>query len=83
MQLGHLSTWALTALTHLDTQGTLFSRFVPNLFKNQEMHNGVVHRCFFVFDSILDQYKIQEICDIVVFLHPFLIVYCPNKYKTL
>ena len=31
---------------------------------------------FFVFDSILDQYETQEICDIVVSL----IVYCPDKY---
>ena len=37
---------------------------------------------FFVFDSIPDQYKTQEICDIVVSLYPFLIVYCPDKYKT-
>ena len=36
----------------------------------------------FVFGSILDQYKIQKICDIVVSLYPFLIVYCPDKYKT-
>ena len=39
-----------------------------------------VHRCFFVFDSILDQYKTQEICDIVVSSYPFLVVYCPDKY---
>ena len=37
---------------------------------------------FFVFDSISDQYKTQEICDIVDYLHPLLIVYCPDKYKT-
>ena len=37
---------------------------------------------FFVFDSIPDQYKTQEICNIVVSLYPFLIVYCPDKYKT-
>ena len=37
---------------------------------------------FFVFDSIPDQYKTQEICDIVVSLHPFLIGYCPDKCKT-
>ena len=46
------------------------------------MYDKVVHKCFFVFDSILDRYKTQEICDIVVSLHPFLIVYCPDKYKT-
>ena len=39
-----------------------------------------VHRCFFVFDSILDQYKTQEIYDIVVSSYPFLVVYCPDKY---
>ena len=27
-------------------------------------------------------YKTQEICGIVVSLYSFLIVYCPNKYKT-
>ena len=36
----------------------------------------------FVFDSILDQYKTQEICDIVVSLYPFLIAYCHDKYIT-
>ena len=37
---------------------------------------------FFVFDSISDQYQTQEICDIVVYLYPLLIVFCPDKYKT-
>ena len=37
---------------------------------------------FFVFDSIPDQYKIQEMCDRVVSEDPFLTVYCPDKYKT-
>ena len=37
---------------------------------------------FFVFDSIPDQYKTQEIYDIVVSLYSFFIVYCPDKYKT-
>ena len=36
----------------------------------------------FVFDAVPDQYKTQEICDIVVSLYPFLIVKCPDKYKT-
>ena len=36
---------------------------------------------FFVFDSIPDQYKIQEIGDIVLYLYHFLIVYCSDKYK--
>ena len=33
---------------------------------------------FFVFDSILDQYKTQEICDI----HIFLKVDLPHTHKT-
>ena len=41
-----------------------------------------VHRRFFAFDFILDQYKTQEISSIVVSLYPFLIVYCPDKYET-
>ena len=36
----------------------------------------------FVFDSITDRYKTQEMCDRVVSEDPFLIVYCPDKYKT-
>ena len=36
-------------------------------YKTLEMCYKAVHRCFFVFDSIPDQYKIQEISDIVVF----------------
>ena len=37
---------------------------------------------FFIFDSIPDQYETKQICDIVVSLYPFKIVYCPDKYKT-
>ena len=37
---------------------------------------------FFVFDSISDQYKTEKICAIVVSLYPFLIVYCPDQFKT-
>ena len=41
-----------------------------------------VHRCFFVFDSIPDQYRTREICDLVASSYPSLIVYCPDKYIT-
>ena len=34
---------------------------------------------FFLFDCIPDQYKTQEISNLVVSLYPFLIVYCPDK----
>ena len=37
---------------------------------------------FFAFDYIPDQCKTQEIRDIVVSFYPFLIVYCPDNYKT-
>ena len=37
---------------------------------------------FFVFDSIPDQYKTEEMCIRVVSEDPFLIVYCPDKYKS-
>ena len=45
------------------------------------MYYKDVHRCFFVFDFVPDQYEPQEICNIVVSSYPFLIVYCPDKYK--
>ena len=37
---------------------------------------------FFVFDSIPDRYKTQEMCDRVVSEDPYLIVYCPDKHIT-
>ena len=50
-------------------------QFIPECYKSQKI-------CYKAgFDSILDQYKIQEICDIVVSWYPFLIVYCSEKYK--
>ena len=45
----------------------------------QEMCNKANNGCFFVFDSIPDWYKIEEMCDRVVSKCPFLIVYCPDK----
>ena len=37
---------------------------------------------FFVFNSIPNWYKTQEMCGRVVSEDLFLIVYCPDKYKT-
>ena len=34
-------------------------KFVPECYKTQEMCYKAVHRCLFVFDSILDQCKTQ------------------------
>ena len=57
-----------------------------NLFLNvKRLKNCVIKQfidVFFVFDSIPDQYKTQEICDIVDSLYRFLIAYRPGKYIT-
>ena len=34
--------------------------FVHDCYKTQEMCDKTVYTCFFVFDSVPDQYKIQE-----------------------
>ena len=36
----------------------------------------------FLFDSIADHYKTQEICDLVVSLYTLLIIYCSDRYIT-
>ena len=46
------------------------------------MCHRAVHRCFFVFCSIPDKYKTQEICNLAVSLYFPFIVYCPYKYIT-
>ena len=48
----------------------------------QEIGDKVVNTYFFVFDSIPDWYKTQEICDRVIMEDHFLIVYCLDKYVT-
>ena len=40
-----------------------------------------VNRCFFVFYSIPDWYKVQEMCDKVVSEDPFSLRYVPDQYK--
>ena len=55
-----------------------------NLFLNAIRHKKCVIKQFidvFVYDSSADQYKTWKICNIVVSLYPFLIVYCPDKEK--
>ena len=37
--------------------------------------------CPFVFDFVHDQYKTQELRDKVVSKDPFMLRYCPNRYK--
>ena len=38
--------------------------------------------CPYVFDSVPDHFKTQEICDQAVSKDPFMIQYCLDKYKT-
>ena len=45
------------------------------------MSDKDVIRCFFAFYFIPNQHNTQEMCDRVVSKDPFLIVYCPDKYK--
>ena len=35
-----------------------------------------------MFDSVPDQYKIQEMCDKIASDHPFKLKYCHDRYKT-
>ena len=45
--------------------------FVPECCKTQKMRDKVVHRCFFVFDSIPDQYILRKWV-VLLFLKAFL-----------
>ena len=46
-------------------------KFVPECVMSQEMYDKAVNRCFFLFYSIPNQYKIQETCDRLVSDDPF------------
>ena len=46
------------------------------------MCDKAVDICSFVIDSVLDQYKTQEMCDKVVSKDPFMLKYCLDRYKT-
>ena len=41
---------------------------VSECYKTQEMRYKVVHRCFFVVDSIPDQYTTQEKCHMFLYI---------------
>ena len=57
-----------------------------NAFISQKLCDKVLDKVvniyFFLFYSLPDLYKTQEMCDRAVSEDPFLIVYCPNKYIT-
>ena len=55
--------------------------FVPECLMTQDICDKAVNR-FFLFDSIPDLYKTQEMCCRVVSKNPFLIGCCPDKYLT-
>ena len=48
----------------------------------QEMSDKAVIRCFFVFDSIPNHNKTQEICNSIICVDPFSIRYVPDQYKS-
>ena len=47
-----------------------------------EMCDTLVNTCVFVFHSVFDLYRTQEICERVVSEDSFMIIYCPYKSKT-
>ena len=38
--------------------------------------------CLFAFGFVLDKYKTQEMSDEVVSKEPFMLKYCPDRFKT-
>ena len=46
------------------------------------MCDKAVDKCSFVFDSVSDQYKIQEMCDKIIPEESFKLKYCNDRYKT-
>ena len=46
------------------------------------MCNKSVDTCPFVFNSVPDRYKTQEICYKAVSKDPFMLKYCHDRYKT-
>ena len=57
-------------------------RFVPEFLMIQKMCGKAVNRCFFVFDSIPNQYKTQKMCSSIICEDPFSIRYDLDQYKT-
>ena len=43
------------------------------------MCDKAVNICAFPFTSVSDQYITREMCDKVVSIEPFMLIYCPNK----
>ena len=41
-----------------------------------------IDRCPFVFDSVLNQYKTQEMCDKIISEDPYKIQFCHNRYRS-
>ena len=57
-------------------------KFVPECPMTHKMCDKAVNRCFFVFDSIPNQYITQEMCNNFISEDPFSIRYVPDQYKT-
>ena len=46
------------------------------------MCDKTTDKCTFVFDSVPDQCKTQEICDKIVSEYPFKLKYCHYRYDS-
>ena len=56
--------------------------YVPECYTTKEMCHRVVHRCFFVFDSLPDKCKTRDICNLAVSFYFLFKVFCAYKYIT-
>ena len=57
-------------------------QFVPDQYKTQEKCDEVFNICPFVFNNVGDYHIFQKMPDKVVSKGPFMLKYCPDKYKT-
>ena len=46
------------------------------------MCHKTIDRCFFVFDSIPEWHKTQDMCDRVIYEDSFILINCPGRYKS-
>ena len=62
--------------------------FHPNYYKIQKMCDkaantiNAINICPFVFNFVLDQYKVKGMCDKTVFEDPFMLKFCLDRYRT-
>ena len=61
----------------------LFSlKYVPDMFKTQDMCNDAVSKDPEMLEYVPDQFKTQEMCNEAVSKKPYLLEYVLDKFKT-